>query len=77
MQEITVIGAGVVGLTTALVLQSHGYKVSLVASAFPYNPQSDLNYTSPKAGAHWRSTADRQDLRQQSNSLNISHPRMG
>ncbi|CAG8436329.1 3042_t:CDS:2 [Diversispora eburnea] len=50
--RVNVVGAGVIGLTTALILQRLGYKVQIIAEHFPgdYN----INYTSPWAGADWR-----------------------
>ncbi|KAG0032446.1 hypothetical protein BGZ81_010892 [Podila clonocystis] len=57
-----VIGAGVVGLTTALLLQSNGYDVTVIAADFPKDPKSP-DYASTKAGAHWRTMCDEDDLR--------------
>lgn len=51
--EIVVVGAGVIGLTTALVLAENNYKVTIVAKHFPSDPLSS-EYTSPWAGAHFR-----------------------
>ncbi|CAG8478539.1 12916_t:CDS:2 [Acaulospora morrowiae] len=51
--KVIVIGAGVSGLTTALVLQRNGYQVQIFAEHFPGD--SNINYTSPSAGADWRS----------------------
>src|SRR5436190_12230136 len=50
--RINIIGAGVVGLTTGLVLQRNGYQVTIIAEHWPsdYN----INYTSPCAGAFIR-----------------------
>ncbi|CAA7257300.1 unnamed protein product [Cyclocybe aegerita] len=51
-KEIVVLGAGVVGLTTALKLQQQGdYKVTVVAEVIPSDPKS-IRYTSRWAGAH-------------------------
>lgn len=53
--EIVVLGAGVVGLTTALELQQRGkgkYRVTVVADAFPGDPGTGVKYTSQWAGAH-------------------------
>lgn len=48
IKEIIVIGAGVVGLTTALKIQEQGtYRVTIVAENFPTDPKS-IRYTS-----HW------------------------
>ncbi|KAH7926242.1 nucleotide-binding domain-containing protein [Leucogyrophana mollusca] len=52
LKEIIVIGAGVVGLTTALRIQEKGgYRVTIVAETFPTDPKS-IRYTSHWAGAH-------------------------
>ncbi|KAL7780214.1 hypothetical protein CFE70_010236 [Pyrenophora teres f. teres 0-1] len=56
-QHILVLGAGVVGLTTSLVL-SHSYpsaKITVVAKHFPGD--RSIEYTSPWAGANWASMA--------------------
>ena len=54
MKTCVVIGAGVVGLTTAVVLQKQGWKVTIVARATPRQfDWNDETYASPKAGAHW------------------------
>ncbi|KAI1317635.1 hypothetical protein EDD11_008063 [Mortierella claussenii] len=61
---VNILGAGVSGLSTALALLEKGnYSVKVVATHLP----SDLNidYTSPWAGAHWRSYADIADIEQQ------------
>jgi len=47
MAEVTAVGAGVVGLTTALVLQEAGHRVRVVASERPERT------TSSAAGALW------------------------
>ncbi|TRM60337.1 FAD dependent oxidoreductase [Schizophyllum amplum] len=63
-QKIVVLGAGVVGLTTALKLQEKGdYAVTIVAELFPNDPLS-IKYTSNWAGAHHVSLAG-DDVRQQ------------
>jgi thioredoxin reductase len=47
--NIIVIGAGVTGLTTALVLKQKGYKhVTIVAKCIPSD--MSIEYTSPYAG---------------------------
>jgi glycine/D-amino acid oxidase-like deaminating enzyme len=45
--EIAVLGAGVVGLTTALTLQESGYRVTVFARELPPHTTSDV------AGAEW------------------------
>ncbi|KAF9132382.1 hypothetical protein BGW39_000251 [Mortierella sp. 14UC] len=62
--RVNILGAGVSGLSTALaLLEKKNYFVKIYATHLP----SDLNidYTSPWAGAHWRSYADIADLAQQ------------
>lgn len=62
--RVTVVGAGVVGLTTALLLQQRGYDVTIVADHFPGD--KGIGYTSPVAGARWKTLAPNSDLRLQS-----------
>ncbi|KAG1741529.1 uncharacterized protein EDB91DRAFT_1328892 [Suillus paluster] len=51
LKEIIVIGAGVIGLTTALKIQAQGaYRVTIVSETFPTDPKSS-KYTSHWAGA--------------------------
>ncbi|KAJ3208290.1 hypothetical protein HDU67_006912 [Dinochytrium kinnereticum] len=63
--NITVIGAGVQGLTAAVLLQHQGHSVTIVAKGTPDDWSNDPTYTSPKAGANWQSFADQEDTRQQ------------
>ncbi|KAJ3068911.1 hypothetical protein HK102_007038, partial [Quaeritorhiza haematococci] len=63
--NVTVLGAGVIGLTTACLLQSQGHKVKIVARASPETWDTDDLFTSPKAGAHWRSFAEPEEKRLQ------------
>ncbi|KAJ3327546.1 hypothetical protein HDU76_011570 [Blyttiomyces sp. JEL0837] len=73
--NITVLGAGVQGLSVAVLLQHQGHNVTIVAKGSPddWNPElktkkatpADATYTSPKAGANWQSFADADDVRQQ------------
>ncbi|KAI9062226.1 D-amino-acid oxidase [Trametes sanguinea] len=51
-KNIVVIGAGVVGLTTAVKIQEQqGYRVTIIAETFPTDPKT-IKYTSLWAGAH-------------------------
>ncbi|KAI8986661.1 D-amino-acid oxidase [Trametes punicea] len=51
-KNIAVIGAGVVGLTTAVKIQEKGgYRVTIIAETFPTDPKT-IKYTSLWAGAH-------------------------
>ncbi|OBZ77747.1 D-amino-acid oxidase [Grifola frondosa] len=51
-KNVVVIGAGVVGLTTAVKIQEKGgYNVTIVAETLPSDPKS-IKYTSIWAGAH-------------------------
>ena len=55
-KSVIVIGAGVVGLSTALRLKQKGYKkVTIVAKYVPGD--MCIEYASPYAGAHWRTMA--------------------
>lgn len=54
---ITVLGAGVIGLSTALVLAENGHRVKVVAADMPDVAGSDnapASYASAWAGAHFR-----------------------
>ncbi|KAJ5411463.1 uncharacterized protein N7487_005822 [Penicillium crustosum] len=54
-ETIVVIGAGVIGLSTALCIQQHltpTQSILLVAREFP--SETSVNYASPWAGAHYR-----------------------
>lgn len=66
-KKINVIGAGVIGLTTALILQKKGYRVTIIAEHFPGDKST--HYTSPKAGARWQTLAPNSDLRLQRKSI--------
>ncbi|KAG0335962.1 hypothetical protein BG004_008253 [Podila humilis] len=62
--RVNILGAGVSGLSTALaLLETDHFTVKVVATHLP----SDLHidYTSPWAGAHWRSYADIDNFQQQ------------
>ncbi|CAZ85389.1 unnamed protein product [Tuber melanosporum] len=62
-KEIVVLGAGVIGLQTALTLLESGYSVTIISKYWPGDEH--INYTSPKAGAHWRTHAGPDDLQGQ------------
>ncbi|RIA89424.1 hypothetical protein C1645_824881 [Glomus cerebriforme] len=48
--RVNIVGAGVIGLTTGLVLQRNGYQVNIIAEHWPGD--LNVNYTSPWAGAY-------------------------
>ncbi|CAG7920181.1 unnamed protein product [Penicillium olsonii] len=52
MGRVIIIGAGVLGLSSAVELSQHGYKVTVVARELPGD--DSLDYASPWAGAHFR-----------------------
>ncbi|KAI2614907.1 FAD dependent oxidoreductase [Hypoxylon sp. NC1633] len=59
MPHIVVLGAGVIGLSSAVRLQAEGHAVTIVARDFPagsetIDAQNQINYTSPWGGAHNR-----------------------
>ncbi|KAK9763296.1 hypothetical protein K7432_010159 [Basidiobolus ranarum] len=58
--SVIVIGAGVVGVTSAYLLQKAGYQVTILAEHLPGDFHQ--HYTSPWAGAHWRSVAAANDI---------------
>ncbi|KAG0642971.1 hypothetical protein HOY80DRAFT_998107 [Tuber brumale] len=49
--KVVVVGAGVAGLTTALLLSKRGHSVTVVAKHMPGD--HDIEYTSPWAGANY------------------------
>ncbi|KAK3362668.1 amino acid oxidase [Lasiosphaeria hispida] len=58
-KHLVVVGAGVIGLSSALLLQEEGYSVTIIARDLPapfetIDPQEQINYTSPWGGAHNR-----------------------
>ncbi|KJA26857.1 hypothetical protein HYPSUDRAFT_180414 [Hypholoma sublateritium FD-334 SS-4] len=56
-KNIVVLGAGVIGLTTALKIQEEeGYNVTILAEQFPTDPKT-VKYASLSAGAHHVSVA--------------------
>ncbi|KAG0248054.1 hypothetical protein BG011_000586 [Mortierella polycephala] len=62
--NVNILGAGVSGLSTALALLEKGnFSVKIIATHLPTD--LDIDYTSPWAGAHWRSYADIADVAQQ------------
>lgn len=60
---IVVIGAGVIGLQTSISLLEAGYRVCIIGKHLPGD--ESIEYTSPWAGAHWRSHAPDSDPEQQ------------
>ncbi|RUS16278.1 FAD dependent oxidoreductase [Endogone sp. FLAS-F59071] len=62
-KSINVIGAGVVGLTTALLLQQSRHRVTVISKHLPGD--QSIEYTSPWAGAHWRTLAPNNDKKLQ------------
>ncbi|CAA7270242.1 unnamed protein product [Cyclocybe aegerita] len=62
-KKVIVVGAGVIGLTTALcILEKGDYEVEIIAQTFPTDPKS-VNYTSHWAGAHYVSSAETRSLK--------------
>jgi len=63
--RVVIVGAGVTGLTTAVLLQRWGAKVTIRAKTSPFTMHEDATYTSDKAGAHWFSFASAGESRKQ------------
>ncbi|KAG9297464.1 hypothetical protein G9A89_020866 [Geosiphon pyriformis] len=59
-RKANIIGAGVSGLTTALLLQRNGFQVTIFADHFP--DDLSIQYTSPWAGADWRAHYETNDF---------------
>ncbi|KAJ7628798.1 hypothetical protein FB45DRAFT_834771 [Roridomyces roridus] len=73
VKQITVIGAGVIGLTTAIKLQEKGgNQVTIVAEIWPTDHPSP-HYTSHWAGGHHCTAAESDDLRQQKMDTETFH----
>lgn len=51
--------AGVIGLQTAITLLQAGHEVNVIAQYFPGDEHE--SYTSPWAGAHWRTHASKEE----------------
>ncbi|KAI1432183.1 nucleotide-binding domain-containing protein [Xylaria sp. CBS 124048] len=98
MPRVVVIGAGVIGLSSALRIQEAGHSVAIVAKDFPagfetIDAATQINYTSPWAGAHNRfvlpppgASPESQEAREHAmalltwdamRSLHDSHPEAG
>ncbi|CAG8517503.1 17423_t:CDS:2 [Dentiscutata heterogama] len=59
--NVNVIGAGVIGLTTALILQRNRYLVEILSEHWPGD--LNINYSSPWAVAAWRASLYIEDER--------------
>ncbi|ODV91413.1 hypothetical protein CANCADRAFT_32066 [Tortispora caseinolytica NRRL Y-17796] len=55
MAKVVVVGAGVIGLSTALALAEQGHDVAIIGAFLPGDQH--IEYTSPWAGANWMSFA--------------------
>ncbi|KAF1800359.1 hypothetical protein V8B55DRAFT_1536843 [Mucor lusitanicus] len=55
-KPIVILGAGVIGLSTALQLKQKGYKTVMIVAKYVPGDMC-IEYTSPFAGAHWRTMA--------------------
>ncbi|KAB8648463.1 hypothetical protein FH972_026121 [Carpinus fangiana] len=62
-KHIIIVGAGVIGLQTAITLLEAGSRVTVIAKHIPGD--TSIEYCSPWAGAQWRSHAAPSDTRQQ------------
>lgn len=51
--RIVIVGAGVIGLTSALILATKGHRVTIVSEHLP-GDKDEAHYTSSRAGAHFR-----------------------
>ncbi|KAG6808550.1 hypothetical protein H0H92_003760 [Tricholoma furcatifolium] len=72
-KKVIVLGAGVIGLTTAIAIQEKGgFDVTIVAELLPSDPKS-TKYTSHWAGAHHVSLASSTDERQKDIDLETFH----
>ncbi|KAJ1961125.1 hypothetical protein IWQ62_003975 [Dispira parvispora] len=73
IRSVNVLGGGIVGLTTALVLRQHKFPVTVLAKDLPGEP-GNAHFASPSAGAHWRSWATANEVRlQKLEEASLSH----
>ncbi|KAK5992432.1 D-amino-acid oxidase-like protein [Cladobotryum mycophilum] len=77
MSEIIVIGAGVIGLSSALRLQQAGYRVTIIARDFPtpfetVDKRALINYSSQWAGAHNRWVIPTNPIEERDHALGVA-----
>ncbi|TPX37025.1 hypothetical protein SmJEL517_g00821 [Synchytrium microbalum] len=63
--RVRILGAGVSGLTVGVLLQAQGCSTTIISKSSPLAFDADPLYTSPKAGANWRSFVENGDERLQ------------
>ncbi|KAJ2655646.1 hypothetical protein IWW48_005422 [Coemansia sp. RSA 1200] len=80
-QRVVVVGAGVIGLSTAVKLQENGrYSVTVVAEHTPNEIVQGMKmspeWASPWAGAHWRPWSSNDNISLQEKELSTFHELM-
>ncbi|RYP89781.1 hypothetical protein DL770_004075 [Monosporascus sp. CRB-9-2] len=68
--------AGVIGLSSALLIQAQGHQVTILAREFPgpfetIDPKTQINYTSPWGGAHNRMVPPTNAVEEREHAMSI------
>ncbi|KAI0384029.1 FAD dependent oxidoreductase [Hypomontagnella monticulosa] len=76
MPHVVVLGAGVIGLSSALRIQAEGHAVTIVARDFPsgsetIDAQTQINFTSPWGGAHNRLVPPSNPTEEQEHAMSL------
>ncbi|RYP63740.1 hypothetical protein DL769_006867 [Monosporascus sp. CRB-8-3] len=77
MSHVVVLGAGVIGLSSALLIQGQGHQVTILARDFPgpfetIDPKTQINYTSPWGGAHNRMVPPTNAVEEREHAISIA-----
>ncbi|RYP63885.1 hypothetical protein DL771_009060 [Monosporascus sp. 5C6A] len=77
MSHVIVLGAGVIGLSSALLIQAQGYQVTILARDFPgpfetIDTKTQINYTSPWGGAHNRMVPPTNAVEEREHAMSIA-----
>ncbi|WFC99292.1 D-amino-acid oxidase [Malassezia yamatoensis] len=67
-KQAVIVGAGVLGLTSALELRKRGYNVTIIAKDLPHDRHSQA-FASPWAGANWLSYAGKDEAQRRRDAI--------